>query len=168
MRANGETVTAPQSAVTVARHDPLDPLARAAPRKSVFRSSNPTAPHRRPTPPVGAILPAAIPTPPSPARLDRLREAFRFHHPTVRDLSTGQSYRRRIERFIFSHHVRHPAEMAGPEVKPFLSHLALREKVGASTQNQALSALLFLYRQLLNRESAIPGASSEPEDHTGY
>ena len=57
-----------------------------------------------------------------------------------------------IKRFIFFHNVRHPAEMAEAEINAFLTHLAVKEKVSASTQNQALSALLFLYRHVLNRE----------------
>ncbi len=102
MRAIGETAIAPQCAVTAARQYPLVSLARAAPRKGLFRSSDTIAPHRQPTPPVAAIPPAAIQTPPSPTRLDRLREAFRSHHPAVRDRPIGQSYRRRFERFFFS------------------------------------------------------------------
>jgi site-specific recombinase XerD len=57
-----------------------------------------------------------------------------------------------VKRFIFFHNVRHPAKMAEPEINAFLTHLAIKEKVGASTQNQALSALLFLYRYVLGRE----------------
>jgi integron integrase len=56
-----------------------------------------------------------------------------------------------VKRFIFFHHVRHPQEMAEPEINAFLTHLAVQEKVSASTQNQALSALLFLYRHILGR-----------------
>jgi integron integrase len=62
------------------------------------------------------------------------------------------SRRRQVKRFIFFHHVRHPAEMAEPEINAFLTHLAVKEKVSASTQTQALSALLFLYRHVLGRE----------------
>jgi len=51
-----------------------------------------------------------------------------------------------------SEHVRHPAEMAEPEINAFLTHLAVKEKVSASTQNLALSALLFLYRRVIGRE----------------
>jgi integron integrase len=57
-----------------------------------------------------------------------------------------------VKRFIFFHKVRHPAEMAEPEINAFLTHLAVKEKVSASTQNQALSALLFLYRHVIGRE----------------
>jgi hypothetical protein len=59
--------------------------------------------------------------------------------------------RERYVWFIFFHHVGHPAEMAEPEINAFLTHLAFGEKVSASTQNQALSALLFLYRHVLGR-----------------
>ncbi len=76
-----------------------------------------------------------------PKLLDRLRDALRARHYSPR---TEQSYRHWVKRFIFFHHVRHPTEMAEPEINAFLTHLAVREKVSASTQNQALSALLFL------------------------
>ena len=58
-----------------------------------------------------------------------------------------------VKRFVYFHKIRHPAEMAEPEINAFLTHLAVKEKVSASTQNQALSALLFLYRKVLNRRS---------------
>lgn len=57
-----------------------------------------------------------------------------------------------VKRFICFYNVRHPKEMAEPEINTFLTHLALKEKVSASTQNQALSALLFLYRHVIGRE----------------
>src|SRR5262249_32993322 len=56
-----------------------------------------------------------------------------------------------ITRYIYFHKVRHPAEMAAPEINQFLSHLAVDKHVSASTQNQAFSALLFLYRVVLER-----------------
>jgi integron integrase len=65
---------------------------------------------------------------------------------------TEQCYRHWVKRFIFFHHVRHPAEMAESEINAFLTHLAVKEKVSASTQNQALSALLFLYRHVIGRQ----------------
>jgi hypothetical protein len=74
--------------------------------------------------------------------LDRLRETLRSRHYSARN---EQTYSHWLMRFIFFHNVRHPAEMAGPEINAFLTHLAVREKVSASTRNQALSALLFLY-----------------------
>jgi len=64
---------------------------------------------------------------------------------------TEQTYVHWIKRFIFFHKKRHPVEMAEAEVNQFLTHLAVKEKVSASTQNQALSALLFLYRHVVKR-----------------
>jgi integron integrase len=81
--------------------------------------------------------------------LDRLREALRSRHYSRR---TEQTYCHWVKRFIFFHNMRHPAEMAEPEINAFLTHLAVKEKISASTQNQALSALLFLYRHVLGRE----------------
>jgi integron integrase len=84
-----------------------------------------------------------------PRLLDRLRQALQSRHYSSR---TEQTYCHWVRRFIFFHKVRHPAEMAEPEINAFLTHLAVREKVSASTQNQALSALLFLYRHVIGRE----------------
>jgi site-specific recombinase XerD len=78
-----------------------------------------------------------------------MREALRSRHYSRR---TEQTYCQWVKRYIHFHHVRHPAEMAEPEINAFLTHLAVKEKVSASTQNQALSALLFLYRHVLSRE----------------
>ena len=84
-----------------------------------------------------------------PKLMDSLREALRSRHYSRR---TEQTYCHWVKRFIFFHKVRHPAEMAEPEINDFLTHLAVKEKVSASTQNQALSALLFLYRHVIGRE----------------
>lgn len=84
-----------------------------------------------------------------PKLIDRLREALCSRHYSHR---TEQAYCHWVKRFIFFHKVRHPAEMAEPEINAFLTHLAVKEKVSASTQNQALSALLFLYRHVISRE----------------
>ena len=84
-----------------------------------------------------------------PKLLDRLREALRARHYSRR---TEQSYCSWVKRFIHFHNVRHPAEMGEPEINSFLTHLAVKQKVSASTQNQALSALLFLYRHVIGRE----------------
>jgi len=65
---------------------------------------------------------------------------------------TEQTYCHWVKRFIYFHRIRHPAEMGEPEINAFLTHLAVEGKVSASTQNQALSALLFLYRHVLNRQ----------------
>jgi integron integrase len=84
-----------------------------------------------------------------PKLLDCLREALRSRHYSRR---TEQTYCAWVKRFIYFHNVRHPKEMSEPEINAFLTHLAIKEKVSASTQNQALSALLFLYRHVLGRE----------------
>jgi len=81
-----------------------------------------------------------------PKLLDRLRDALRSRHYSQR---TEQTYCHWVKRFIYFHNLRHPAEMAEPEINAYLTHLAVKEKVSASTQNQALSALLFLYRYVL-------------------
>jgi integron integrase len=84
-----------------------------------------------------------------PKLLDQMREALRSRHYSRR---TEQTYCQWVKRYIHFHHVRHPAEMAEPEIDAFLTHLAVKEKVSASTQNQAFSAFLFLYRHVLGRE----------------
>ena len=81
--------------------------------------------------------------------LDRVRHAARLRHPSPR---TEDSYVGWIRRFILFHDKRHPDEMGAPEVIIFLTHLAVERRVEANTQNQALSALLFLYRVILGRE----------------
>jgi integrase len=83
-----------------------------------------------------------------PKLLDRLADALRARHYSRR---TEQAYRHWVKRFIFFHNIRHPGEMAEPEVNVSLTHLAVKEKVSPSTQSQALSALLFLYRHVLGR-----------------
>lgn len=84
----------------------------------------------------------------SPPRLmDRVRGAIRARHYTRR---TEDAYAGWIKRFIFFHGTRHPAAMGVEEVNAFLTHLAVRGRVSASTQGQALSALVFLYRHVLD------------------
>lgn len=78
--------------------------------------------------------------------LTRVRDVLRMKHYSYR---TEQAYISWIKRFIYFNDKRHPAEMSGPEISSFLSHLAVKEKVSASTQNQALCALVFLYKQTL-------------------
>ncbi len=65
---------------------------------------------------------------------------------------TGQAYTRWIHRFILFHDKQHPKDLGGPEVTRFLSYLATDRQVAASTQNQALSAILFLYKEVLDFE----------------
>lgn len=81
-----------------------------------------------------------------PRLLDHVRQAIRTRHYSR---STEKTYIGWIKRFIFFHGKRHPAEMGEPEITQFLFHLATHDKVSASTQNQALSALLFLYKEVL-------------------
>src|SRR5258708_1986731 len=78
--------------------------------------------------------------------LDLLRDAIRRKHYSYR---TEQSYVHWARRFIFFHGKRHPRELGGDEVAAFLTHLARERSVAASTQNQALAALLFLYGEVL-------------------
>ena len=84
-----------------------------------------------------------------PKLLDRVRNAARVRHLSYR---TEQAYVDWIRRFIFFHDKRHPKEMDETHVSEFLTFLAVRRHVAASTQNQALSAILFLYRNVLKRE----------------
>ncbi len=84
-----------------------------------------------------------------PKLLDRVRERIRFKHYSLR---TEDSYVQWIKRFILFHGKRHPAEMGAVEVEAFLTHLAVEGNVAASTQNQARSALLFLYKEVLSSE----------------
>ena len=77
--------------------------------------------------------------------LDQVREAIRLKHYSIR---TEEAYIYWIRRFILYHDKRHPTEIGEREIEMFLAHLAIQENVAASTQNQALSALLFLYREV--------------------
>ncbi len=79
--------------------------------------------------------------PPPPRLLDRLRTALRARHYSLR---TEQAYVQWTRRFVLFHGKRHPGEMGEPEINAFLSSLATDGRVAASTQNQALSALLYL------------------------
>ena len=81
-----------------------------------------------------------------PRLLERVRNAIRVRQYS---LATERAYLGWVYRFIMFHHKRHPAEMAKPEVEAFLSYLAIKRKVSPSTQTQALQAILFLYRHVL-------------------
>ncbi len=89
---------------------------------------------------------AEHPNPGQPRLLDRVRDALRLRHYSYR---TEQAYIQWMKRYIWFHDRRHPAEMGAAEVTAFLSHLASDRQVSASTQNQALSSLLFLYGVVL-------------------
>lgn len=84
-----------------------------------------------------------------PKLLDQVRSEIRKRHYSLR---TEQSYVQWIKRFILFHGKRHPRGMGAPEVEAFLSDLAVQQNVSASTQNLALSAILFLYRDILGIE----------------
>jgi integron integrase len=89
--------------------------------------------------------PSAVP--PSPPRLlDRVRHACRVRHYSLR---TEDCYADWVRRFVLFHGKRHPLEMGAAEINVFLTHLAVEGRVSASTQNQAFSALLFLYQKVL-------------------
>lgn len=85
-------------------------------------------------------------TPQQPKLLDRLRDRLRLKHYSIR---TEQQYVHWVKRFVFFHDKKHPQTMGAAEVTAFLTHLAVKGRVAAATQNQALSALLFLYRDVL-------------------
>ena len=80
-------------------------------------------------------------------RLDQVREAIRRKHSSIRTEESSVTW---MKRYILFHNTRHPNEMASAEIEAFLTHLAVQQKVAASTHKQALSALLFLYRDVLN------------------
>ena len=85
-----------------------------------------------------------------PSRLlDQVSARLRYLHYSAR---TEESYVARVKRFILFHGKRHPLDMGAAQIEAFLTHLAIARKVSASTQNQALSALLFLYREVLERK----------------
>jgi len=86
---------------------------------------------------------------PSPKLLDQVRTVARLKHFSLR---TEQAYVSWIRRFILFHKKRHPANMAEAEIRQFLANLAVEQEISASTQTVALSALLFLYRDVLKRE----------------
>ena len=95
------------------------------------------------------LTPTVAVPPGKPKLLDRVRWHLRVKHYSLR---TEELYLQWIRRFILFHEKRHPAEMGEEEIAAFLSHLAIHGRVAASTQNQAFSALLFLYQQVLDRK----------------
>jgi len=96
------------------------------------------------------LLPNSLPqSKPNPKLIEQVRNVMRFKHYSLR---TERTYWDWIERFIRFQGMCHPREMGEAEVGAFLTHLAREGKVAASTQNQALSALLFLYKEVLKQE----------------
>lgn len=84
-----------------------------------------------------------------PRLLDQVRDSLRLRHYSLR---TEATYIQWIKRFILYHEKRHPLEMGEQEITAFLTHLAVDKHVAPSTQNQALAAILFLYKEVLERE----------------
>ena len=83
------------------------------------------------------------------ALLDRLRDEIRVRHYSIR---TEHAYCDWVKRYCHFHGLRHPKDMGAAEINQFLTHLAVDGNVAASTQNQALNALVFLYRRVFNRD----------------
>jgi len=88
----------------------------------------------------------------APRLTDQVRDALRRKHYSYR---TEKTYLHWIRRFIYFHDKRHPRDMAEPQIAKFLTHLAVERRVSASTQNQALNAILFLYKQVIGREIGL-------------
>jgi len=103
---------------------------------------------------------AAAPMRPPIRLLDQVREAIRYRHYSYR---TEQAYVEWVRRFVRFHGLRHPRELGGPEVVAYLTHLATERTVAASTHQQALSALLFLYRDVLGLELPWLGEIERPK-----
>ena len=93
-------------------------------------------------------VPGSSPPPGGPRLMNQVRGAIRSRHYSYR---TEQAYVHWIKRFIHFHGLRHPIDLGEPEVTAFLNHLGGRG-VAAATQNQALSSLLFLYKEVLGRQ----------------
>lgn len=91
--------------------------------------------------------------PQKPRLLDQVRHALRAKHYSIH---TEEAYVHWIKRFILYHNKCHPQEMNSPEIEQFLTHLAVEKNVAASTQNQALAALLFLYQTVLRQPLIYP------------
>lgn len=84
-----------------------------------------------------------------PRLLDQVRDKIRVKHYSIR---TEQAYLDWVKRFVLFHGKRHPEAMGAAEVEAFLTHLAVERNVASSTQNQALSAILFLYKEVLGKD----------------
>lgn len=120
-----------------ARNHRTDPGSQASPRSRAGPSTSPS----------GGPDPRDPHTPATPRRLlDQVRDAIRVRHYSIR---TEDVYVDWIRRFVLFHGKQHPTKLGGPHVEAFLTHLATERNVAPSTQNQAKSALLFLYREVL-------------------
>lgn len=105
-------------------------------------------------------LPPASPPPCAPRLLDQVRERVRYLHYSSR---TEEAYVHWIRAFVRFHGRRHPREMGGPQVEAFLSWLSTERGVSVSTHRQALSALLFLYQQVLGQQLPWMDAIGRPQ-----
>lgn len=130
---------------------PHDPRAQEATR-GIEEPAQPQARPDRDRTPTSSQASRVVGEPAKPKLLDRVREALRLRHYSD---STEKAYLQWIRRFIFFHGVRHPKEMGKQHVAAFLSHLATILHVSASTQNQALCALIFLYATVLGMDIGI-------------
>ncbi|RPH60506.1 MAG: integron integrase [Chloroflexi bacterium] len=94
--------------------------------------------------------------------LDQMSDTLRAQHYSLR---TEKTYLEWVRRYILFHNKRHPRDMGNPEVEAYITHLATQRKVAASTQNQALSAILFLYREVLGKplENPVTVRPQKPE-----
>ena len=102
---------------------------------------------------------------PPPKLLDQMRDALRARHYSPR---TEQAYVAWARRYIYFHHIRHPAEMGDAEINAFLTHLAVVDKVSASTQTQALAACCSCTGTCWGARSVSWRAWSVPSETSGY
>src|SRR5947199_2250789 len=102
---------------------------------------------------MSSFLPTA-PKQSKPKLLDQVRQLMRLRHYSLR---TEEAYVGWIRRYILFHGKRHPRDLAESDIASFLSSLAVKGQVAASTQNQALNALLFLYKEVLRLELGFIG-----------
>jgi integron integrase len=133
----------PSSSPTLPRDVSISPGSPVTSMVAVVRAPGATPDAQPGSPAVSVLAPAP------PRLLDRVRHKIRARHYSPR---TEKAYVGWIRRFILFHGKRHPLEMGAPEIARFLTSMAVRMRVSASTQNQAFSALLFLYRDVLGRE----------------
>jgi integron integrase len=132
------------------RMEPHPRKAQNPPSDLRIGSSTRPAPPPPPVPQDAPHAPSDLSNqPPTPRLLDRLRTEIRVRHYSIR---TESAYVDWARRFILFHHKRHPQDMGAAEVEAFLTWLAVERNVAASTQNQAKSALLFLFGQVLKLE----------------
>lgn len=138
------------------------------PPPSPSRTSRPVQvalPPRSPNPQPPTLAPSPALTPGLAAANDlvqRMRQVIRQRHYSLR---TEKSYAAWVRRFLAFHHRTDPARLGAAEVRAYLTHLAVRRRVSASTQNQAFSSLLFLFREVLGARTgrpSSPGSSWSP------